>query len=318
MPALTSFRHVLEYGVVLAVRQLVALLPAGGSRSLGTMIGFAFYAIDGRHRRLAVAQLSAAFPVRSEDECRYVARRTFIHFGQAVVGLLRTSTLSAAEILDGIEFEGEDRIRTALSAGKGVIVVAGHFGYWELLALGQAAGLTRMSVLARPLDNPFLHLLLERIRSSTGNQVIYRQRAMRRVLRALENNECVGIMIDQHIQGRDAVPVEFFGRPAATTAAVATLALRTGAAVVPAFAVPLEDGRCRIIYEHPIVLPPTVSGDRVLELTQRCSDVLEMYVRRYPHLWLWMHRRWRDETTGGVPDTGMFPAGARDDGEVTP
>ena len=108
--------------------------------------------------------------------------------------------------------------------------------------------------------------------------------------------------------------MDFFGRPAATTAALATLALRTGAPLVPAFALPLPDGRYRLVYEHPWRCRRRRRADPVRELTQRCTDVLEMYVRRHPHLWLWMHRRWRDLPPTEPIAGGMFPAAA-DDGE---
>jgi KDO2-lipid IV(A) lauroyltransferase len=171
-------------------------------------------------------------------------------------------------------------------------------------------------VLARPLDNPKLHALLEEMRCRTGNRVIYRQGALRRVLRALNANECVAILIDQHIQSADAIAVDFFNRPASTTTALATLSLRTGAPLVPAFALPLPDGRYRMIYEHAVEPPPPGSPDPVRELTQRCTDVLEMYVRRHPHLWLWMHRRWRDTGGAGAGEVaGMFPAAAPDEQE---
>jgi KDO2-lipid IV(A) lauroyltransferase len=131
------------------------------------------------------------------------------------------------------------------------------------------------------------------MRTRTGNSVIYRQGAIRRVLRQLQAGEGVGILIDQHIQNRDAIYVQFFDRPAATTSAVAALALRTGAPVVPLFALPLGGGRYRMVYEHPIEPPAPGAAHAVQEFTQRCTDVLEMYVRRHPELWLWMHRRWR-------------------------
>lgn len=312
---LTTVRHRIEYWLVLAVRRAVGIAPAPVAGAIGTVIGLVFYAVDGGHRRLAVSQLRAAFPVRSEAECRRIARQTFVHFGQSVVMALRASTFTARQLLDMVEVEGADRIHTALAGGRGAIVFSGHFGYWELHGLIHALVLSPMSVLARPLDNPHLHDLLERMRRATGNAVIYRQGALRRVLRALNANECVAMLIDQHIQGADAVPVDFFGRPAATTSALATLALRTGAPLVPAFAIPLPDGRCRLVYEHPVEVPPATSADPVLELTQRCTDVLEMYVRRYPHLWLWMHRRWRDVAPAeSVP--GMFPAARSDEGET--
>jgi KDO2-lipid IV(A) lauroyltransferase len=135
-------------------------------------------------------------------------------------------------------------------------------------------------------------------------------------MRALQGGEGVAVLIDQHIMGRDAIYVDFFERPAATTSVGAALALRTGAPVVPVFALPLGGGRYRMIYEHPIEPPRPDSPDAIREFTQRCTDVLEMYVRRHPELWLWMHRRWRDNgpVADGVP--GMFPSADRDVDEV--
>ncbi|MEZ5319115.1 MAG: lysophospholipid acyltransferase family protein [Vicinamibacterales bacterium] len=308
-----AVRHRLEYGAVLAVRALVRILPDAVARGFGTLLGLAFHAVDRGHARLAVRQLQAAFPLRSPAECRAIARATFAHFGRLLVLVLRYSTLRPDQIRARVEFEGEDRVRDALALGRGVIVFSGHFGFWELQGLAHALVLPPMSVLARPLDNPYLHGLLERMRRATGNHVIYRQGAIRRVLRALANNECVAILIDQHIQPADAVTVDFFNRPAATTSALATLALRTGAPLVPAFALPLARGRFRLVYEHPVELPPPDAADPVRELTQRCTDVLEMYVRRHPHLWLWMHRRWRDPGPGAAEVPGMFPSAAADD-----
>ena len=312
---LLRWRHRVEYWLVLFVRTLVRFLPDAVTRGMGTTIGLFFYAIDPAHRRLAVSQLRAAFPVRTEAECRAIARATFAHFGRLLVAVLRFSTLTPEQIRARVEFEGEERIRAALAAGKGAIVFSGHFGFWELQGLAHALILAPLSVLARPLDNPELHALLERMRTVTGNRVIYRQGAIRRVLRALHANECVAILIDQHIASVDAVKVDFFNRPVATTSALATLALRTGSPLVPAFALPLSGGRYRFVYEHPVEMPPADSSDPVREVTQRCTDVLEMYVRRHPHLWLWMHRRWRDVAPGDGGGVGMFPAAARDEGE---
>jgi KDO2-lipid IV(A) lauroyltransferase len=293
-----TLRHRVEYGVVLAVRAISRSLPDAAAHRFGAIIGLAFYYLDGAHRRLATEQLGAAFPVRTPGECRALARRTFVHFGQLVVAVLRFSALDPPAMRARLEFEGEDRIREALTAGRGAILFSGHFGYWELQALGHPLVLPPMSVMARALDNPYLHRLLEDIRQRTGTRVIYRQGGLRRVMRALAANECVGILIDQHVHGAAAVAVEFFGRPVQTTAALATIALRSGAPIVPVFVLPREDGRYRLVYEHPVELPPPGTADPVRVLTQRCTDILEMYVRRYPHYWLWMHRRWREERAG--------------------
>jgi len=300
-----AVRHRLEYAIVLALRAIVRWLPDRAESALGAALGHVGYlAMPGR-RRLALSQLRGAFPTRSEAECRAIARAAFVQAGRHVITVFKFSTLTPDQMRARVEYEGEDRMRLALAAGKGVIAVTGHFGYWEIMGLAHSLLLPPMSVTARQLDNPRLHEFVERLRQRTGNRVIYRNGAVRRILRALDANEIVAMLPDQHIHGSDAVRVDFFNRPVATTSAVATLALRTGAPIVPGFALPLEGGRIRLVYEPPVELPAPGSPDPVRELTQRYTDVLEMYVRRHPHFWLWMHRRWRDldDEAGDLHDT---------------
>ena len=311
-----SFRHRLEYLAVKSVVAGVRLLPMRLVLALGSLVGRAFYVVDGPHRRRAVRNIHAAFPLRSGAECRAIARGMFSHFGRLLTVLLKFSTMRPDQMLARVTFEGEERVVAAHAQGKGVLLFTGHFGFWEINALVHALELRPMSVLARPLDNPLLHDLLESTRRKTGNSVIYRRGAIRRVLRALESNEAVAVLIDQHIQTADAVYVDFFNRPAATTSALAALALRTGAPVVPVFALPLPGGRFRMVYEHAVDPPSADDPDAVRELTQRCTDVLEMYVRRYPALWLWMHRRWRDIEAKDEKVGGMFPAASSEEGNV--
>jgi len=299
-------RHRIEYAAITAVVQCARLVPMRAVLAAGTLLGTAFYLFDGAHRRLAISNLQAAFPLRSREDCAAIARGMFAHFGRLLTVLLKFSTMSAAEMLARVEFEGEERVRAAHAEGRGVLLFTGHFGFWEINALVHALEIKPMAVLARPLDNPLLHDLLESVRRRTGNSVIYRRGAIRRVLRALADNQAVAILIDQHIHSADAVYVDFFNRPAATTSALAALALRTGAPVVPVFALPQPGGRFRMVYEHAVAPPPSDDPDALRAFTQRCTDVLEMYVRRYPDLWLWMHRRWRD-IDGAAQVKGMFP-----------
>ena len=311
-------RHRFEYAAVRALIGLVRLMPHGVVNACGAGLGLAFYTFDRAHRRVAERNVAAAFPTRSQTERTAIVRGAFKHFGRLLFQLLKFSTLSNAEMLARVEFEGEERVRAAYAQGRGVVFVTGHFGYWELQALVHGLRLQPMSVMARALDNPYLDRLLERMRTRTGNGVIYRQGTLRRALRVLHDRQGVGILIDQHIQSRDAIHVDFFSRPAATTPIAAALAMRTGARIVPLFALPIGGGRYRMIYEHAIEPPPPGTDDPIHELTQRCTDVLEMYVRRNPELWLWMHRRWRDDRQGAAqePERAMFPAGAADNSEL--
>jgi Kdo2-lipid IVA lauroyltransferase/acyltransferase len=301
-----KFRHRLEYWLVASVAFWIRHVPWSVACAAGESIGFAFYALDRQHRTIALDNLARAFPTRTARECRAIGRRVFRHFGRMLFELLKFSTLTADEMLARVEFDGADRARQAYAAGHGAFFLTAHFGYWEINGLVHGLYLAPIAVMARPLDNPRLHEMLERVRQCTGNWVIYRKGGIRRTLRALESGQGVAILIDQHIHGPDATRVDFFDRPAATTSALAALALRTGAPIIPVFAVPIAPGRYRMIYEHPVEPPPPDSPDAIREFTQRCTDVLEMYVRRYPELWLWMHRRWRD-AAAPASTKGMFP-----------
>ncbi len=294
-------RHRLEYAAVVSVRALVRVTPWPLVHATGRLLGLLFYALDARHRRVSLDNLAHAFPARTPTERRRIARQVFAHFGRLLFDLLKFSTLRPDQMLDLVEFDGDDRVRAAQASKCGYLLFTGHFGFWELHGLVHALRLGPIGVLARPLDNPRLNALLERVRQSTGNVVIYRRGAIRRVMRQLQANQGVAILIDQHSHTSDAVLVDFFDRPAATTTSLAVLAARTGAPVVPTFTIPLPDGRYRLIYEHPVEPPRDESPEEIRGFTQRCTDVLEMYVRRYPELWLWMHRRWRDLPANPVP-----------------
>jgi KDO2-lipid IV(A) lauroyltransferase len=287
-------RQWLEFALVQTIAAGVRVLPMSAVRVCGGVLGRAVYAIDRFHRGIAIENLGHAFPTKTPAELDAVARGMFIHFGRWVLELLKFGGLSRDQMLRLVESEGEERVWQAYEQGRGVLFFTGHFGYWETQAIVQPLRVRPVSVLARPLDNPRVHAVLEAIRTRTGNAVIYRKGAIRKVLRELAENRGVAILIDQHLHTPDAVYVDFFRRPAATTSALAALALRTGAPVIPVFALPMPGGRYRFVYERAVEPPRGDSPDAIREFTQRCTDVLEMYVRRRPELWLWMHRRWRE------------------------
>jgi KDO2-lipid IV(A) lauroyltransferase len=299
-------KHWIEYAAVVSVRGIVRVLPDPLVRAWGATLGIAAYTLDRAHRRVALANLAECFPNRPESERRAIARQTFRHFGQLLLELLRFSALDDQKRARLVEIEGAERVRHAYAQGKGVLFFTGHFGFWELHAIHHGWAFEPIGVLARALDNPRLNSLLEQIRGGTGNHCIYRQGAVRRVLKTLNDRHGVAMLIDQHMHSPDAIWVNFFERPAATTSTLAALALRTGSPVIPVFALPLPGGRYKFVYEAPVEPPPAEGPEAIQEFTQRCTDVLEMHVRRHPELWLWMHRRWRDVP---APVTaGMFPA----------
>ena len=305
-------RHRLEYLLVASVAGCVRWLPWRVVAGLGRALGVVVYALDGSRRRVTLDNLARAFPGRPAAERARIARGVFRHFGRMLFEFLKFSAIEPEEMLARAEFEGEEYVRQAYAGGRGVFLLTAHFGCWEVHGLVHALRLAPIGVMARPLDNPLLHGLLERARQCTGNFVIYRKGGIRRTLRAIESGQAVAMLIDQHIHGPDAVHVNYFNRPAATTTALAALALRTGAPVVPVFTVPTTPGRYRMIYERAVDVPAADSADPIREFTQRCTHVQEMYVRRHPELWLWMHRRWRDAATSAESARDPFPAGGFD------
>ena len=230
----------------------------------------------------------------------------FAHFGALLFELLKFGTLSRAQMLAAIESEGEDRARQALcSRAGGCCSSPGISDTGKFTPSRSRCASSRCRCLPGRSTTPSSTRCSNVSARRTGNRVIQRRGAVRRILQDLAAGRSVAILIDQHLHESDAVYVGFFQRPAATTSALAALALRTGAPVIPVFALPLPHGRYRLIYERPVDPPLTDSPDAVREFTQRCTDVLEMYVRRHPELWLWMHRRWRDPGSGmRDPDAG--------------
>ncbi len=276
----------------------LALLPPPLARragAKGARLAFAF--LPGR-RRILTANLSAAFPKKPPEEIAAIARRSIDVFASALVDFLGTSRLSREELLARVSVEGQENLRAARARGKGVFLLSAHFGSWEIGAL--VAGLLGEPIapVARPLDNPYLEEELSRRRRQFGNRPISKRDAARELLRAMARNETVAILVDQNVIAREAIFVPFFGRAAATTPSLALLQLKTGAAVVPVFTWPLEDGRYRLEFERPIL--PEEFGDadvdreeRVRRATARYMEATEAAVRRAPHAWLWIHDRWK-------------------------
>ena len=154
-----------------------------------------------------------------------------------------------------------------------------------------------MSFVVRPLDNPLLDALATRYRQMSGNEVIGRNDLLRPILRALHSNRAVGILADQNVAQGKGVFVDFFGRKACVDSGLARLAARTGAAVIPGFAVWSSAERRFILKFYP---PLTISGDEVAD-TQAVQSALEHAIREYPDQWLWIHRRWKTRPPGEPP-----------------
>lgn len=294
-------RFLLEAAAFASILRVAGLLPRRLLLAAGSAAGRLGYVLDGRHRRIATDNLRRVFgPSLPESEIRRIAKACWRHFGRILFDALSFSRLSADSAGSVVHYEGLEHLRAAYARGRGVILFSGHFGHWELVALMQGYLGMPLALVTRPLDNPILERMLAGLRSGSGNVIIHKRSAVKEMLRAIQRGIGVAIVIDQ--DARDlGVFVPFLGRPASTTPTLALLALKTGAAVVPVFSTPLPEGAWRVVYEPEIEVRNT--GDRaadVLRLTAECTARLETWVRRYPELWLWMHRRFKTEPPGGI------------------
>ncbi len=291
-----SARHRREARLVDAIGALVRRLPRRLSLALGRGLAGLWADLDRRHVAIACDNLRRAFPHWDEERVQRTARGVYRHFGQVLLDLLWLEGRRPEEILRLVEFEGSEHAQAALGRGRGALMVSAHIGNWELHAIAHGLAFTPAHVVGRPLDNPLLDARLLALRQMGGNVAISKRRALPQILSALRANRMLAVLIDQNVQEKDGIFVEFFGRPACTTTVAAALAVKTGCALVPCHARLSEDGRYRLILDPPVAWRP--SGDKqrdVAELTQALTRVIEGWVRETPEQWLWLHRRWKTQ-----------------------
>jgi KDO2-lipid IV(A) lauroyltransferase len=260
-------------------------------------LGRIWYRLDTRHRQVALDNLARAFDgEKSQAEIESLAKKTFEQLGVTAVEVCQLANMEREQLVDWVTLEGEQNFWDAYDHGKGVLMLTGHFGNWELMGILPSALQVPISVVARLTDNPAVEQELTRLRSRFGNRIIHKKAALRETMRVLREGGVVAILIDQNVADREGVFVEYFGRPACTTPTMALLALKSDARVVPNFCVRREDGSHRVFVGPAVDLVRTGDLERdVVVNTQRFTSIIEGYVRRHPDHWLWMHRRWKTQ-----------------------
>ncbi len=286
------------YGLVSLLFFALRLLPRRAVRGLGTWLGGLIYGLDKNHRILALKNLKSALGEElNETQREEVAHKAFRHFGMIFFDLIHLSSLKPQAINKHITSSGMKHLRTALDKGNGVLLFTAHYGSWEI-APSLVNQVAPTSVVARPLDNPYLEKKLQGLRQRFGSQVISKFEAARPILSTLRNNEIVAILIDQNVQEHEAVFVDFFGKKAATTPSLATFHLRTGAALIPVFCYPTSGSSYHFEARPPVDIPVTGNSQQdIINITQACTKVIEDLVRERPELWLWFHDRWKTRPT---------------------
>jgi KDO2-lipid IV(A) lauroyltransferase len=275
---------------------VVQALPRRAALALGRALGRFWGDLDRRHLAIAADHLRRAFPEWSESRVWRTASDCYAHFGAGLVDILWLEGRPREEVLALVDVVGRPHVEAAMAAGRGAILAACHIGNWEVHGLAHGWVFGPIGVVARPFENPAFDARLVAFRSSGGNTVIYKQRALGQVLKLLRAGHGVALLLDQNVAADDGIFVDFFGRPAATTTVAAALAAKTGCALVPSHTRLLPDGRYRLTYEP--VLSWTRDADRdreIFRITQWLTHRVERWVRDAPEQWLWMHRRWKTQ-----------------------
>jgi len=247
-----------------------------------------------RLRRTARRNLEMAYPDKTPAEREAIVDEVFRSIARLIYAFARFPQINRANISQWIRYDGLEHYLEAKKSGRGILFATAHFGNWELSAFAHALMTEPMHVMIRPLDNPAVDRLVEERRQLSGNHLISKRDAARAVLRALQQNQAVGILIDQNTSIDEGVFVDFFGIPACANSGFAKIAARTGAVVIPGFAVWSESEGRYVLRFYP---PVAMTGDPA-EDTQRLHRKLEEAIREYPGQWLWIHRRWKTRPPG--------------------
>jgi KDO2-lipid IV(A) lauroyltransferase len=290
----------LEYATARTLLTGLGLMPRTAAVAMGHGLARFAYLFGGRLRRTGERNLELAFPELSAIERSHILRASFQNLGRLLGEFSQLSRVKPDTLRRFIACEGLENLEAAQKRGHGVILFTGHLGAWELSSFALSAFGYPMSFLVRRIDNPKIEPLVERTRTRFGNRSIDKRAAARPMLRILRAGGTLGLLVDLNTLPHEGVFVDFFGLPASTTASLATLALRTKAAVLPVF-VPWDKERRRFVLRIDPPLEIESTGDRerdVRQLTSQFTSVIEDYVRRFPEQWLWIHKRWNTRPEG--------------------
>ncbi|MHC4780051.1 MAG: lysophospholipid acyltransferase family protein [Planctomycetota bacterium] len=287
----------LSFTAFAGLRAAVNLLPWHRAYALGDILGWVWWLVDSRHRRLALSNLEIAFPHLSAGRRRRLAFDNFRHLSKVFIETLRYGKLDSENWTTRIRVVNPEVYEKACAKGRGVIAVSGHIGNWEWLS-AHAFRFGRVNIVARAIHNPLMDREIRQRREKADIHQIYPTReSPREILKALRAGEPVCFLVDQSAKGDEGVAVPFFGRPAPTHTGPAVIATRANAPVISVHTYRGPDDRIRLVYSEELDLVRT--GDRkedVVTNTALFTRVVEEAIRSHPEQWFWVHDRWRIRT----------------------
>jgi Kdo2-lipid IVA lauroyltransferase/acyltransferase len=293
----------LAYAGVWIVLKLTGTLPRRLARALAVAIARILFAVTPKLRKTAEFNLKLAFPEWTDAQRAATIRSMVRSLGWMAAEFARIPRYTRENIEEVIVVDGEENFLEGQRRGKGVLFLTAHIGAWELSSVAHALYGYPLHYMARPLDNARLDALVNRYRGLSGSAPIFKNESARAMLRILKDAGTIGILADQNTLREEGAFVDFFGVPACTTTGIARVALHTGAAVVPGYAVWDESlQKYRLRFEAPLELVHTGDAEcDIFENTQRFAKVTEEIIRKYPQQWVWVHARWKTRPPGEPP-----------------
>jgi Kdo2-lipid IVA lauroyltransferase/acyltransferase len=290
----------LEYCLVVAGARCLGRLPRGAARRLAGLLAFLVFLSLGRLRRVGVRNLEMALPELSSKARKKILRGVYRSLGWQLVEFCRMPRYTPENTRGWLRTEGLEDLLAARARGKGVLVITGHLGAWELSSFYHSLLGHPMGMVIRRLDNRLLDEYVNGIRCLHGNFVLHKDDFGRGLLKAMHEGGTVGILMDTNMTPPQGAFVRFFGMEACTATGLAHVARKTGAAVLPGFMVWEAEEHGYVLHFGPEVEIPRTEdvGADILAGTQLCTSVIESWIRRYPDQWLWIHRRWKTRPAG--------------------
>ena len=294
-------RQRLEFAAVIVLVHILRALPRGLARRAGHALGATLGKLAGGLDRTARRNLQIAFPHMGAQEQSRILRGMYRNLGWQIAEFCQMPKYTPASLqAEVMRYDGLEHYLSAKSRGKGVLVLTGHLGAWELSSFSHSLLGHPMSMVIRRLDNPLVDEFVNSIRCMHGNRVLHKDDFARGLLRAMHAGETVGILMDTNMTPPQGTFVPFFGIEACTAVGMARVARKTGASVLPGFLLWSDQEQKYVLHFGPELELHRTSDAEADDQnnTALLARVTEDYIRRYPDQWLWLHRRWKTRPPG--------------------